>query len=446
MVAALAGALVPAAAQAEITALAAPSGGAFDFPNDAAPALYAERAVWGAQTGDTLVVRDASGEIARYTGPDGRRIAFYDLAASSQRIALLVGHEARTGPDDLRRVLLSAAPGQALAPLPGPEPKVVRHLDVIGDEVVTTEHPETDFEDFDKVRTEVITRRVDGAGYATPLPTDAHNFARAVAGPYVALTTKAGDVVVVERNGGREVRRLPASSAPIGIANVGVGEDGAVIAAGAARIGWAPPGATTFTLRAFEADLNAPLVVRGGLVALPQTFESRASRMAVIEPGATAGADEGFGPPPRVRFKGPLGDHIRDVRFDGSRLAWNTDTCRFTATLTSPWRSTIPDGPCVRSEVTWTVFGDDQAIIGRKRPRYRVRVHCLSAPVACTVQLRRNRVPDSRRSTATIRRGRSKMVYLRLDRHDVTGEHRRGPFAFMRVLDGKKATPWELLP
>jgi hypothetical protein len=182
-------------------------------------------------------------------------------------------------------------------------------------------------------------------------------------------------------------------------------EDGS----GADFVGWAPAGAAGPPRIVVAGDAFGHLRTAGGRIAMQQPVGGLdGARVVVVDPS---------GPEPRVLFRGPpTSALVRDLDYDGTHVAWSTDSCQFIAPAV-PQASTrrVPPGHCVRTEASLITY---QPRLVPGRPRFmRVRAHCLTAPGRrCRIELEAVHERTVGRLTARLPVGTARVLRVRISR------------------------------
>jgi len=281
----------------------------------------------------------------------------------------------------------------------------------------------------------------DGAATLEQLPGRSRLVVRPVGGPPrtifgpgnpqpPAIAGRLGAVPVVDRRGGLAavtvtdlqsgavVRRVDAgplrrfSVIAIGLAPDGglaiTAEDGS----GLDAVGSAPAGASRLGVL-LEGDGLGLVQPTGDRVALAQEdpgTDPRGARVVVIEPGSRPGR-------PSVVFSGPPASSVDALSYDGTSVAWGARGCQFVARAARPSsRSTVPSGPCARTEVAVRTQSPS-AGLRRKKPRLSIEVACLTSPGrACRVAVRALDGDGRRlgRTGSRIRNGRARALFIEL--------------------------------
>jgi hypothetical protein len=205
-------------------------------------------------------------------------------------------------------------------------------------------------------------------------------------------------------------------------------------------VGWAPAGAAGPPRIVVAGDSFGHLRTAGGRIAMQQPAGFDAARVVVLDPS---------GPEPRVLFRGPPASPvIRDLDYDGTHVAWSTDSCQFIA-LAVPRASTrrVPPGRCVRTEVSLTTYAPP---LVPGRPRFmRVRARCLTAPgPRCRIELEAVHERTVGRLTARLQVGTARVLRVRISRRAarlLQRDHTARVFLYATLRDpGGRARRWFL--
>lgn len=275
-------------------------------------------------------------------------------------------------------------------------------------------------------RTRLVVRPAAGqVTRAIPAPGGPQRTPAAVAGDLAALPVlgRRGGltaVEVIDLQSGAVVRRVDAGRLrTFSVIALGLAPDGGVAitaedGAGGDVVGSAPAGVPRLgvLLVGDQFGLVQPAGDRVALVRGDPRTDPAGDRVVVLGPGSRPQR-------PRVVFRGPPTSFVDGLSYDGTSVAWGSKGCQLVAhAVRGSSRSTVPRGPCLRTEVAvGTYVGADGP--RREKPRLPIDVACLTAPDrACRVTVRALDFKGRRlgRTAARVRRGRARTLFVGLGR------------------------------
>jgi hypothetical protein len=377
------------------------------------PVLLGDRVLW-AEPGDgvasVFAMPAGGGPVAPFGSLPAGADTTVDLQAGTQSVAALVRRADSLRP--LGRLFTAGGDGafQALATNVGREPIVpfVPGLQVTDAGVITLEDGKGAF-----------LRTGTGSAREVALPPGADPEIFATGGTLGVAPSLEGVLVVFDLRTDTEVRQLSLGRFDAATVNgLAISPSGDValtvpVGDGSDALLWAPAGASHVrVLRRGQA--YGTVATAGGRVAWVGDDGVRdGTRVSVID--ATSR---------RMVFRGPRVLGVRQLSFDGRYVAFATPLCAFAGPASpSASRSTIPPGPCLRSDIAV----NPQTPITRGN-RYRVRVACINAPAdrcRVTARLRNRDGKPAGRLSARLPRGGSRVLEIPLNANG-RPEARRG--------------------
>ena len=350
---------------------------------DAGPALLGGQVVVGHARAGQLSVT-AGDAVALGSIPMGRDDEAW-LDASGEQVAALVGS----------RLWVSGPGGFSLLADRVGEPPVstwVRPLQLAGGGVVTLEDD----------RRAVL--RSAGGSRELALPPGADPALVATAGGLGVAATLDGALVVFDLGNDSEVRQIALgrydASTINGLAISPAGDVAATVPVGDGDdvLLWAPAGEDRVRVLARGREYSAVATAGGHVAWVGGDGLRDGVRVFVIDAASR-----------RITFKGPPAFEIGSLSFDGSSLAFRTSACVVAGPATAS-RRTLPEGPCVRTEVGVA----PEAPAGG---RYLARVACINAAERSCRVVARVRVGKRvvARGRARVPRGSARVLALKLD-------------------------------
>jgi hypothetical protein len=355
-----------------------------------APALFADRVLWGSRSGDVLqfVSEPVSGGPAVPFGSVPARPRD-DLRIASSAAQVAVQLRDASSPSAPARLYAAGAEGafKLLADTVGEEP-----FDPLWSPIsVTTQGI------FTQEATPTLRDVAAGTKTDVVLPPEGDpGFIAAAGGLAVASTD--GALIVFDLRSGTELHQISLGSFDAQVTSLAISPTGDVAATTATGDGsdvvlWAPAGATQVRVLATLARAEE-VATAGGRVAFVGSNRLDAGVRVTVLDGATAAK----------LFHGPVTADAGALSFDGAHIAYRTEACTLVSDVTAGSSAAVlPVGPCVRTAATVASLAPAGAYA-------RVDVGCLSGPGdACHVIARLG----AKRVTVRIAAGRTRTLRLR---------------------------------